>query len=623
MSVFEVEGLTVSFAGESGPVRAVRGLTLSLEAGTIVALVGESGAGKSASAAAMMGLLPPNAQVGGSVRLQGRELVGLDDRSWSAIRGSGIAMVFADHANALTPVYSVGAQVVEAICTRSKMPPKQAHDQAVALLDLVGLSGPEAAYRAYPHELSGGQRQRALIAIALANDPVVLIADEPSSALDVTVQAEVMAVLDRIRRERDTAILLITHDLALAAEQADSLVVLYAGAAVETGPVSAVVAEPAMPYTMGLLRCVPTMDSDIGALPVIAAGDIAEVGCAFAPRCPMASQACRAEAPPVVTVGPGHRVVCARVEQVATSSAAQLYPTPPPVDPVPSPASEVAGSEVAGSEVVVPEAVVSVRGLHKSYRRRGRLWSGGEAISAVVGVDLELAAGHTVGVVGESGCGKTTLLREIAELARPESGTVTVLGHDVASLDRRRRRELRRRIQLVFQNPTAALDPRLPVAAILAEPLRLTGLRRPQLRSRIAELLELVGLAPELSDRFTQQLSAGQCQRVAIARALACEPQVLLLDEPVSALDASLRSGVINTLRQLQEHLGLAYLLVGHDLAVVRQLCDHLAVMQHGRIVESGPSAQVFAEPSHPHTVALLNAVPRLPRRPGADKESR
>lgn len=604
MSVLEVTDLTVSFAGEPAAVRAVRGLTLTLEAGSILALVGESGAGKSATALALMGLLPDDAQVGGSVRLQGQELIGLDDRGWSSIRGSQIAMVFADQASALTPVYTVGAQLVEAISVRRKQPRAQAYEQAAELLALVGLAEPQAALGAYPHELSGGQRQRVLIALALANDPAVLIADEPSSALDVTVQAEVMEVLDRIRRERDTAIILITHDLALAAERADSLVVLYGGQAVETGPVSTLVAAPGMPYTIGLLRCVPTMDSAIGALPVIASGEIAEDGCAFAPRCPMAVPQCRAAVPPLISVGSGHHVACSRAAQVATVSVAELYPAPVPV---------------AAQPTVAAARVVSVRDLRKSYRRRGRLWGGGEVVAALSGVDVEVAAGKTVAVVGESGCGKTTLLRSIAELSRPEAGTVTVLGHDVASLDRRQRRQLRGRIQLVFQNPMAALDPRLPVAEILAEPLLLAGQGRPrlarsQLPGRVGELLESVGLAAGLADRFPQQLSAGQRQRVGIARALACEPEVLLLDEPVSALDASVRSGVINTLRQLQSHLGLAYLLVGHDLAVVRQLCDQVAVMQAGRIVESGAVATVFAEPSHPYTAALLKAMPRLPQ---------
>ncbi len=598
MNVLEVRELTVSFGAESGPVAAVRGLPLSLDAGEILAVVGESGAGKSTIALALMGLLPGGADVSGSVRLGERELLGLDDRGWSALRGSKIAMVFADHAQALTPVYSVGAQLVEALQIHRDLSADQARAQAVELLETVGIAEPDRAFGAFPHELSGGQRQRVLIAIALANDPAVLIADEPTSALDVTVQAEVLDVLDRIRSRRRTAVLLITHDLAAAAQRADRLAVLYAGSIVETGPVATVLAAPRMPYTIGLLRSMPTMDADIAALPVIPAGEMVEEGCAFAPRCPIAEQRCRSAAVELMSVGPGHQAACVRSEQVAAVSAAELYPAP-----------ESAGAALAATEQVV----LSVRGLKKSYRRRGRFWGSGEVVVAVDGVDLDLVAGQTVAVVGESGAGKTTLLREILELSRPQQGAVSVLGRDVATLDAGQRRELRRRIQVVFQNPMAALDPRLPVADILAEPLRLIGLSRGDIRQRIGELLDVVGLRPELAGRFPQQLSAGERQRVGIARALATEPEILLLDEPVSALDASMRSGVINLLRRLQVQLGLSYLLVGHDLAVVRQLADQLAVMRAGRFVESGPAAQVLAEPAHPYTKALLDAVPRLP----------
>ena len=598
MSVLEVRGLTVSFDAESGPVAAVRGLQLSLEAGELLAVVGESGAGKSTIALALMGLLPVGAEVSGSVRLGERELLGLDDRGWSALRGSEIAMVFADHAQALTPVYSVGVQLVEALQLHRELSADQARAQAVELLDTVGIAEPDQAFGAFPHELSGGQRQRVLIAIAVANDPAVLIADEPTSAVDVTVQAEVLDVLDRIRRQRRTAVLLITHDLAVAAQRADRLAVLYAGSIVETGPVSSVLAAPRMPYTVGLLRSMPTMDADLAPLPVIAAGELAEEGCAFAPRCPIAEQRCRSTAVELVIVGPGHRAACLRSEQVAAVSAAELYPTP----------------ESPGAAMVTSaQVVLSVRGLKKSYRRRGRFWGSGNVVVAVDGVDLELAAGQTLAVVGESGAGKTTVLREILELSRPQEGTVSVLGRDTATLDAGQRRELRRRIQVVFQNPMAALDPRLPVADILAEPLRLIGLSRSDRRQRIGELLEVVGLRRDLAGRFPQQLSAGERQRVGIARALATEPEILLLDEPVSALDASLRSGVINLLGRLQAQLGLSYLLVGHDLAVVRQLADHIAVMRAGRFVESGPAAQVLAEPAHPYTRALLDAMPRLP----------
>lgn len=598
MSVLEVRELTVDFEAESGPVTAVRGVHLSLEAGEILAVVGESGAGKSTIALALMGLLPGGADVSGSVRLAGQELLGLDDRGWSALRGSKIAMVFAGHDQALTPVYSVGAQLVEALQIHRELSTDEARAQAVELLDTVGIAEPKRVFDAFPHELSGGQRQRVLIAIAVANDPAVLIADEPTSAVDVTVQAEVLDVFDRIRSQRRTAILLITHDLAMAVQRADRLAVLYAGSIVESGPVSSVLAAPRMPYTVGLLRCLPTMDADIAPLPMIADGNVATAGCAFAPRCPIAAQGCRSSAVSLALVGPGHQVACVRAEQVAAVSPSELYPAP-----------ESLKERVVASAPVV----LSVHGLKKSYRRRGRFWGAGDVVTAVDGVDLELAAGQTLALVGESGAGKTTVLREILELRRPQEGTVSVLGHDVASLDASQRRELRRRIQVVFQNPMAALDPRLPVADILAEPLRLSRGGRGDLRLRIGGLLEIVGLRPELAGRFPQQLSDGERQRVGIARALATKPEVLLLDEPVSALDASLRSGVINLLGRLQAELGLSYLLVGHDLAVVRQLADHITVLRDGRCVEFGPAAQVLTTPAHPYTRGLLEATPRLP----------
>lgn len=604
MSVLEVRELTVGFGAESGPVAAVRGVHLSLEAGELLAVVGESGAGKSTIALAVMGLLPGGADVSGSVRLGGRELLGLDDRSWSALRGSKIAMVFADHAQALTPVYSVGAQVVEALQIHRELSADEARTQAVELLDIVGIAEPERVFGAFPHELSGGQRQRVLIAIAVANDPAVLIADEPTSAVDVTVQAEVLDVFDRIRSRRRTAILLITHDLAVAAQRADRLAVLYAGSIVESGPVASVLAAPGMPYTVGLLRCLPSMDADIAPVPVIADGKVATEGCAFAPRCPIAEQRCRTGYVDLAAVGPGHQVACVRAEQVAAVSPSELYPAPESVD---------------GGVVALAPVVLSVQGLKKSYRRRGRFWGAGDVVTAVDGVDLELVAGQTLALVGESGAGKTTVLREILELSRPQDGTVSVLGHDVASLNAAQRRQLRRRIQVVFQNPMAALDPRLPVAEILAEPLRLGSRGRGDLRLRIGGLLEMVGLRPDLAGRFPQQLSAGERQRVGIARALATEPEVLLLDEPVSALDASLRSGVINLLGRLQAELGLAYLLVGHDVAVVRQLADHIAVMRAGRFVECGPAAHVLTTPAHPYTRALLEATPRLPAWGGSE----
>lgn len=606
MTVLEVRRLCVSFPSEAGPVDAVQDLSLTLAQGEILALVGESGAGKSAAAVALMGLLPATATVDGSVRLDDQELLDLDDRQWSKLRGNRIAMVFADDPTALTPVYSIGDQLIEAVRIHQELTAAQARARAVELLELVGLPAATGVFEAFPHEISGGQRQRVLIAVALANDPAVLIADEPTSAVDVTMQAEVLSVLRRVRERSNTAIVLITHDLAVAAELADQVVVMYAGRAVEVGPAAAVLGSPGMPYTIGLLRSLPQLDGPLGPLPVIAAGEIAASGCAFAPRCPLAAQECRSRRPDLTVLADGHRVACSRLPQVAAMRPEALFSAPPRPT---APARD-------GAEVVV-----SVRGLAHSYRRRGRGWGAGRSVRALDGVDLDLSAGQTVGVVGESGCGKTTLLRSILELSRPNTGSVTVLGTDVATLDRRGRRALRRRLQVVFQDPMAALDPRLPVADILAEPLLITGWSRAAIPGRVGELLALVGLSQQLAQRFPQQLSGGQRQRVGIARALATEPSILLLDEPVTALDASVRSGVLNLLQELQARLGLAYLLVGHDLAVVRQLSDQVMVMRAGRIVETGPAETVLTHPAHPYTEVLRSAVPRLnPTAPRPDR---
>ncbi|HAM44026.1 MAG TPA: peptide ABC transporter ATP-binding protein [Propionibacteriaceae bacterium] len=597
MTVLEVRELRVSFPSETGQVWAVRDLSLTLAPGQILALVGESGAGKSATALALMGLLPAAATVSGSVRLQNQELLGLDDREWSKLRGRRIAMVFADDPAALTPVYSIGGQLVEALQIHQELTASQARARARELLELVGLPPTTGVFEAFPHEISGGQRQRVLIALALANDPAVLIADEPTSAVDVTVQAEVLAVLRRVREHSNTAIVLITHDLAVAAELADQVAVLYAGRAVEVGPSAAVLGAPRMPYTIGLVRSLPQLDGPVGPLPVIAAGEIAATGCAFAPRCPLANEECRSRRPELTSVTDGHQVACSRQPQVEAASPEALFAAP-----------SVTTAPARGAA----EVVLSVRGVRHSYRRRGRGWDAGRTVVALDGVDLDLRAGQTVGVVGESGCGKTTLLRSILELSRPRAGRVMVLGTDVATLTRRSRRDARRRLQVVFQDPMAALDPRLPVADILAEPLVITGWSRAAIPGRIGELLALVGLSHDHAHRFPQQLSGGQRQRVGIARALATEPSILLLDEPVSALDASVRSGVLNLLQDLQTQLGLAYLLVGHDLAVVRQLADQMVVMRAGRFVEIGPAPTVLTHPAHPYTVALRQAVPSL-----------
>jgi peptide/nickel transport system ATP-binding protein len=605
----EVSGLEVSFPSEAGPVRAVRGLAYRLAKGEVLGIVGESGSGKSVSALAVLGLLADSATVSGSVRLHGRELLGLSDREMSRIRGRSLAMVFQDPLSALTPVYSIGTQIIEAIRIHHDVSTEQARRRAIELLDLVGIPAPARRVDAFPHEFSGGMRQRAMIAMAIANEPEVIIADEPTTALDVTIQAQILDVLKTAREATGAAIVMITHDLGVVAGFADRVMVMYAGKPVESGSVEEIYYAPRMPYTIGLLGSVPRIDeAGRRALTPIEGSPPSLVrlpdGCPFLPRCPVAIGRCADREPELVAVtASGRLAACHRSAELASGRLA-----PESVFAVPEPA--------ASAEDAVPRgerpAVLEVDGLHRHFpltagsvlkRRIG-------TVRAVDGVSLDIRSGETLGLVGESGCGKTTMLLQILELTAPSQGTVSVFGTSVTDLRPKDRLLLRKDIQVVFQDPMAALDPRMPVGAILAEPLRTHGWPKDRTRDRVAELLGLVGLDPSHASRYPAEFSGGQRQRIGIARALALEPRLLALDEPVSALDVSIQAGVVNLLDELKERLGLSYLFVAHDLSVVRHIADRVAVMYLGRIVEMGETDRIFEAPSHPYTQALLSAIP-------------
>lgn len=604
--LLRVTDLTVTFPTDTEDVTAVRGMTFDVRPREVVALVGESGAGKSATAMAVVGLLPEFAEVSGSVRLQGDELIGLDDRRMSRIRGRVIGTVFQDPMSALTPVYTVGDQIAEALRVHQHdLSRRAAATRAVELLELVGIAQPQRRARAFPHELSGGERQRVVIAIAIANDPDLIICDEPTTALDVTVQAQILELLRTARDVTGAGVLIITHDLGVVSEFADRALVMYAGRAVETAPVSDLVRSRVMPYTVGLLGSVPRLDAPQGARLVPIPGAPPSMaalppGCPFAPRCPLAIDDCRSSEPELVPVGPDHAAACIRIDDVAGRSAADVYgvSTTPP------------------DAAVNPDApvVLRVRNLVKTYQLtkgvvfRRRI---GE-VRAVDDISFELRQGQTLGIVGESGSGKSTTLHQILELAPPQGGSIEVLGRDVAGLDRHGRRALRGDLQVVFQDPVASLDPRLPVFDVLAEPLTANGFDRQRVAERVAELLGVVGMRREDAARYPAEFSGGQKQRIGIARALALQPKILALDEPVSALDVSIQAGIINLLLDLQEQFGLSYLFVSHDLSVVKHLADRVAVMLKGSIVESGDAAELFADPKHSYTRHLLAAVPAL-----------
>ncbi|MFD6431227.1 dipeptide ABC transporter ATP-binding protein [Streptomyces venezuelae] len=611
--VLSVRDLRISFPSEAGPVEAVRGVSFDLLPGRTLGIVGESGSGKSATAMGIMGLLPPTADVRGRVRLGDQDLTGLDDRALSRIRGRSIGMVFQDPLSALTPIFSVGRLLSDALRVHQDLSRKAAWEQAVELLDLVGIPDARGRAASFPHQFSGGMRQRVVIAMAIANRPRVLVADEPTTALDVTVQAQILDVLRLAQRETGAGLVLITHDLGVVAGHADDVAVMYAGRFVEKADVHGLFRRPTMPYTARLLAAVPTVDDGVRRPLVPIGGEPPALsglpdGCPFASRCAVALDACRADEPELRHITGHGDVACLRAAEITDG-------TLDPAGDIASVADEAASEPAADGDVVLRvEDLVKTFPVTKGAFVKRRVGT----LRAVNGISFELRAGETLGLVGESGSGKTTTLMEILRLRRPEDGRIEIAGREVgasagtdaAAASGGRGRTLRHDVQIVMQDPMGALDPRLTVHELLAEPLRAVGRDRDAIRSRVHELLTLVGLDPAMSDRFPAALSGGQRQRIGIARALATDPKLLALDEPLSALDVSVQAGVINLLGRLKRELGLAYLMVAHDLAVVRYICDRIAVMYLGHIVESGDTETLFSDPKHPYTRALLSAVP-------------
>lgn len=610
--VISVRDLTVSFASEAGTVHAVRGMNFDLYPGKTLGIVGESGSGKSVTSMAIMGLLDKNASVKGSITYHGEELLNKSDFEMSEIRGKGIAMVFQDPLSALTPVFSIGDQIKEALVTHNpKMTEQQIHDRSIELMNLVGIPDPEGRLKSFPHEFSGGMRQRVMIAMAIANDPDVIIADEPTTALDVTIQAQVLEVLRKAQRETGAAVIFITHDLGVIAGVADDIVVMYAGRPVEKADVDSIFDRPAMPYTMGLLGAVPRSDRERNSRLVPIPGSPMNLvnmpkGCPFAPRCPLATDICHTTEPAMEPVPgrPDQFVACHRTQEIVDKGLTfhDVYTV-----------AEAAKSKFAGIPRDERKMVLDVKHMRKTFP----LTAGGflrrkiGEVKAVDDVTLDVREGETVALVGESGSGKSTTLMEIMAFKQPQDGEIEMFGTKLEhKMPREKRRELRSSVQYVFQDPMSSLDPRLPIYDILAEPMKVQHYSKEQIRERIGELMRLVELNPDQVDRFPTQFSGGQRQRIAIARALSVNPQLVLLDEPVSALDVSIQAGVINLLEDLQNKLGVAYLFVAHNLSVVRHISSRVAVMYLGRIVESGDTEDVFEHPLHPYTQALISAVP-------------
>ena len=610
-ALLEVRDLQVAFQRrhDAEPVVPVTDVSFDMRPGERVGLVGESGSGKSLTALAVMGLIP---KIGGefgprtSISLSGEDLLAKSEREMRWIRGGRIAMIFQDPLSSLNPVLKTGRQVIEALeLHRPELGKRDMRDVAVELLDQVHLPRPERLMDSYPHELSGGMRQRVMIAIALAGDPDLLIADEPTTALDVTIQAEVLDLLHELGEARDLAVLLITHDLSIIAGFTHRVLVMYGGRLVEQAATSELYADPRHPYTGLLLRSIPPLDRTEERLVAIAGSPPEPAarpdGCGFNPRCPFSvDPVCTTEHPPFVTldglVDGSRATACARVEEIDLASLA----------PAPAPAAAATGT--ASDDGVL----VEVERLSKTFKIKGEGLVGHELITAVDNVSLELRRGEVLGIVGESGSGKSTLARCMLHLIEPSSGRVRFGGQDLGGLGVRQLRRLRLQMQMIFQDPASSLDPRMRVGRILAEPLRIHGLwgtpghDEPALR----DLIELVQLPPDSLSRFPHEFSGGQRQRIAIARSLTARPSLLVCDEPVSALNVSVRSSILNLLADLREEFGLTMVFIAHDLSLVRYLCDRIGVMHRGRLVELKSTEDLFADPVHSHTTELLAAQP-------------
>jgi peptide/nickel transport system ATP-binding protein len=594
----------------------------TLQRGKTLGLVGESGSGKTVSALAVMGLLPPRvSRVSGSIRFEGRELTTLSPSGLRQLRGSEIAMIFQEPMTSLNPAYTVGNQIAEQVRAHREITRKEAWKVAVDMLERVEI--PQAAGRAhdYPHAFSGGMRQRVMIAMALSCSPKLLIADEPTTALDVTTQAQIIDLLHALQREEDMAMIFVTHDLGVIADVADDVVVMYAGQIVEQSVAADVFVHPRHPYTEALLDSVPQLTprgEPLHAIPgMVPRPDQFLTGCRFAPRCTYAEDDClsapvQLRRPRPVDEPAGQGAIGDRVP--TTSSAVILSRCARQDELTLSGARlEVASAPfVSAAARASVEPVMTVTDLVKEFPiRSGVLRRKTGAVRAVDGVDLEVMAGTTLGLVGESGSGKSTLARLVLRLIDPTGGSVVVDGKDITKLGGPALRRHREAMQMVFQDPYSSLDPRQSIADIVGEPLAIhTSMSRSQREKRVAELLGQVGLGSHVMQRQPHEFSGGQRQRIAIARALALQPKLLVCDEPVSALDVSTQSQVINLFSQLQKELGLAYLFIAHDLSVVRHISDRIAVMYLGKIVEEGDADEVYLRPTHPYTAALLSAIP-------------
>jgi peptide/nickel transport system ATP-binding protein len=609
--VLKVENAAISYETRYGDVEAVRDVSFEVRRATTFGVVGESGCGKSTVAFGIVDFLGPNGKiVGGSIIFQGRELVGRSQKELRTLRGDQIAMVYQDPMQALNPSVTIGDQLAEVLTVHRGIPKAEAWQRSIDMLERVYMPDAANVMNRYPHQISGGQQQRVVIAMALLNNPALLIMDEPTTALDVTVEAVVLDLIEDLKRDFDTAIVYITHDLGVVARVCDYVGVMYAGEMVEGGPVEAIFDDPQHPYTQGLMRCVPKLGATKessrlypirGRVP--APRDRPKGACIFAPRCNYATDRCQNERPLLREIKPGHSARCFYSEEIDAGA----WQPPEGLVPELAPTAEVADQE----------PILKVEDLKTYYQQESKsvlsLVGMGEKlyVKAVEGVSLEVPTGKTLGIVGESGCGKSTLAKTLVGLESPTGGDAQFLGFDITSPISERDIKLIRELQMVFQNPDSTMNPSYTVGQQIGRPLRRFKAVPPdKVHEEVVRLLNAVRLDGSYYDRLPRQLSGGEKQRVGIARAFASRPELVLCDEPVSALDVSVQAAVLNLLMEIQRQYGTTMLFIAHDLSVVRFFSDYVAVMYLGHIVEIGPAEAIYAPPYHPYTEALLSAVP-------------
>lgn len=646
--ILSVRNLTIDFASHRGNTRAVDSISFELKRGETLAIVGESGSGKSVTSLALMGLIPmpPGHIASGEAKFQSEalgevDLLKLTDEQLQKVRGNDISMIFQEPMTSLNPVYTCGSQVMEALRLHTTLSEKGAEARTVELFTMAQLPRPEKIFKSYPHEISGGQKQRVMIAMAMACNPAILIADEPTTALDVTVQARMLRLIDDLRRKHNTAVIFITHDLGVVAEIADRILVMYRGRVVEQGAVLDIFTNPQHPYTKGLLACRPKLSVGRKRLPVVAdfMQEMADGSFITTESAPVqlssgeTGESSYNSAETTKTFPVEHSVSRPKepVSGLKTAPAAESGLPLPAVEtgmvtPVADSASQLADlskeealgqPQGAGGVTQLPmnsAPLLQVENLNVHFPiRKGFLRRRTEYVRAVDGVSFDIYPGETVGLVGESGCGKTTLGRTLLRLVEPTSGSMLFEGVDLAQLPAGELRRRRREFQMVFQDPYAALNPMMTIGEAILEPMRVHGVggTKQQQKARVLELLRTVGLKEEHYLRYPHEFSGGQRQRICIARALALQPKCIICDEAVSALDVSVQAQVLNLLNDLKREFGITYLFITHDLSVARFMSDRILVMRQGQIVESGPAAEVYANPQHEYTRQLLAAIPK------------